>query len=97
MSESRPTHQRAIFGPWEGEPIKRNENGESRHATSRTGPAAGDGYASEFGAVTIDFKPAPDAEERLRRLFTILARVVEDAQPKPGQDPLPDDDGEGES
>ena len=51
----------------------------------------------ELKVVGIDFKPAPDAEERLRRLFTILARVVEDAPPTLGQDPLPDDDGEGES
>ena len=49
-----------------------------------------------FGEVTIDFKPAPDAEERLRRLFTILARVVEDDPPAPGEDPSEDEDGEGE-
>ena len=31
---------------------------------------------SEFGAVTIDFNPGPDAEERLRRLFTLLLNNV---------------------
>ncbi|MDE2842093.1 MAG: hypothetical protein OXN21_01795 [Chloroflexota bacterium] len=51
----------------------------------------------ELKVVGIDFKPAPDAEDRLRRLFTILASVVEGDPAVPGQDPLPDDDGEGES
>ena len=30
------------------------------------------GSGSEFGAVTIDFKPGPDSRDRLRRLYTIL-------------------------
>ena len=31
-----------------------------------------EGNASEFGVVTVVSKPAPDAEDRLRRLFTLL-------------------------
>lgn len=31
------------------------------------------GNAPELRFVGIDFKPAPDAQDRLRRLFTILA------------------------
>ena len=31
---------------------------------------------SEFGAVTIDFNPAPDAKDRLRRLFALLLNHV---------------------
>ena len=42
--------------------------------------------------VGIDFKPAPDAEERLRRLGTILLRLVQDDTdtPAPGTEPSPD-------
>ena len=42
----------------------------------RTKPKAGNGNASEFGAVTIHFNPGPDAEDRLRRLFTLLLNHV---------------------
>ena len=50
----------------------------------------------ELRVVGIDFKPAPDAEERLRRLFTILARVVEGDPPTPGMDPSPEEGGKEE-
>ena len=40
--------------------------------------------------VGIDFKPAPDAEERLSRLFTILLKLAEDDPPLPGTDPSRD-------
>ena len=45
--------------------------------------------------VGIDFKPAPDAEDRLRRLFTILARVVEGDFATPEAESSQDEDGEG--
>ncbi len=51
--------------------------------------------APELRVVGIDVKPAPDAEERLRRLFTILARLVEDEPPMPGKDSSPDEGSEG--
>ena len=33
-----------------------------------------EGDASEFGVVRVFSKPAPDAEDRLRRLFTLLLK-----------------------
>ena len=47
--------------------------------------------APEIRVVGIDVKPAPDAEERLRRLFTILLKLAEDDSPPSGADPSPDD------
>ena len=43
--------------------------------------------APELRVVGIDFKSAPDAQDRLRRLFTILAGLVVDEPPMPGMDP----------
>ena len=40
--------------------------------------------------VGIDVKPAPDAQERLRRLFTILVELAQDDPPCPETDPRPD-------
>ena len=42
--------------------------------------------------VGIDFKPGPDAQERLRRLFLILLKLADDEMP--GADPLSDEGGE---
>ena len=61
----------------------------------RRGRRAIDG--PELRVVGIDFNPAPDAEERLRRLFTILARLVKDDPPTPGRDPSPGNEGDGEA
>ena len=42
---------------------------------------------SEFGVVRVFSKPAPDAEDRLRRLFTILLKPpAGDGQAASGQD-----------
>ena len=60
----------------------------------RRGRRANDG--PELKVVGIDFKPAPDAEERLRRLFTILARLVEDNPSTPRTEPSRDEDGQEE-
>ena len=46
--------------------------------------------------VGIDVKPAPDAQARLRRLFTILAELAADDLSTPGADPSPHDGGEEE-
>ena len=67
---------------------------KDRKGQKRRGRPAGD--APEMRVVGIDFNPAPDAGERLRRLFTMLVKLVEDDPPVPGTDPSPDDDGEGE-
>ena len=52
--------------------------------------------APEMRVVGIDFKPAPDAEERLRRLGTILLRLAGEDTPAPGTDPSPDGGGDDE-
>ena len=44
----------------------------------------------ELRVVGIDVKPAPDAQARLRRLFTILVELAQDDPPCPGTDPRPD-------
>ena len=44
----------------------------------------------ELRVVGIEVKPAPDAQERLRRLFTILVELAQDDQPLPETDPQPD-------
>ena len=37
--------------------------------------------------VGIDFNPGPDAQERLRRLFTMLVKLTDDEAPLPGTEP----------
>ena len=44
------------------------EDAKKKNRRKRTGCAA-----PEMRVVGIDFNPAPDAEDRLRRLFTLLA------------------------
>ena len=45
------------------------------------------GDFSEFGTVRVISKPAPDAEDRLRRLFTLLLRTsASDEQGESGKD-----------
>ena len=64
---------------------------KKNHRKRRERPAKD---APEMRVVGIHFKPAPDAEERLRRLGTILLRLAQDDTPTPGTDPSPDDGGE---
>ena len=51
--------------------------------------------APEMRVVGVNVNPAPDAQDRLRRLFTILAGVIND-QPAPAIDSLSDGDAEDE-
>ena len=47
---------------------------------------------SEFGEVRVISKPAPDAEDRLRRLFTLLlGSSAGDGQTESEKDSPPDD------
>ena len=46
--------------------------------------------------VGIDFNPGPDAEDRLRRLFTILVRLADDDLPSLGTESQTDEGGEEE-
>ena len=46
--------------------------------------------ASEFGVVRVVSKPAPDAEDRLRRLFTLLLEhTARERQAPSEKDSLP--------
>ena len=50
---------------------------------------------SELGVVSIDFNPGPDAQDRLRRLFSLLVKyAVRDRQLPPRADSSPDGGGE---
>ena len=50
--------------------------------------------ASEFGVVRIISRPAPDAEDRLRRIFTILLEhAATDRQAAPDDNDAPTHDG----
>ena len=52
---------------------------------------------SEFGEVRVISRPAPDAEDRLRRLFTLLLRPsAGDGQAESEKDPTPDDRHSGD-
>ena len=42
-----------------------------------------DSDAPDMRVVGIDFNPGPDAEERRRRLFTILVKLADDELPHP--------------
>ena len=53
---------------------------------------------SEFGEVRVISRPAPDAEDRLRRLFTLLLKPsAGDGKAESEKDPPPDDHLEAES
>ena len=50
----------------------------------------------ELRVVSIDFNPGPDAQDRLRRLFSLLVKyAVRDRQLPPRADSSPDGGGEG--
>ena len=62
---------------------------ETRTQNGRRRP---EGDASEFGVVRVFSKPAPDAEDRLRRLFTLLlGPSAGDRQAESEKDSPPDD------
>ena len=48
----------------------------------------------ELRVVGVNVNPAPDAQDRLRRLFTILARVMEGDPDTLENDSPPDEGGE---
>ena len=56
-----------------------------------------EGETSEFGVVRVISKPAPDAEDRLRRLFTLLlGSSTGDDQAESEKDLPPDDQRNGD-
>ena len=59
---------------------------------TRNGRERPKGDVPGFGVVTVISKPAPDAEDRLRRLFTLLLGFSSgDGQEESGKDPTTDD------
>ena len=61
-------------------------------AMTQNGPEATEEDSSEFGDVRVISRPARDAEDRLRRLFTLLlGSSAGDGQGEFEQDSLPDD------
>ena len=63
----------------------------SKNRRKRTGVAA-----PEMRVVGIDLNPAPDGQERLRRLFTILASHFAGEGAKPPEQKSPLEDGSSE-
>ena len=55
---------------------------ESRKPTT---PKTKGGSVPEFGAVTIAFKPNPDSQDRLRRLYSLLLEHDAEGQPARGE------------
>ena len=56
-----------------------------------------EGDASEFGVVRVFSKPAPDAEDRLRRLFMLLLKPpASDGQAAPEKESPLDDRNNGD-
>ena len=52
----------------------------------------------ELRVVSIDYNPGPDAQDRLRRLLTLMVKyATEDKLPPPEREPSPEGEGEGES
>ena len=60
----------------------KTQNGRGRHEEK----------VSEFGVVRVISKPAPDAEDRLRRLFTLLLGSSAGDDPAESEKDLPPDD-----
>ena len=65
-----------------------------RNQPKRRGRPATD--SPELRVVGIDFNPAPDAEERLRRLFMLLASHFAGEEAKPPEQKSPLEDGSAE-
>ena len=62
---------------------------KGKDTRSRRGRPEGDG--SELGVVRVFSKPAPDAEDRLRRLFTLLLKhAARERQAAPEKDSTPE-------
>ena len=81
-----------VFGVEHAEHATRTGNlRDTKHRTKRRGRESD---APDMRVVGIDFNPGPDAEERLRRLFTILVRLADDELPALGAEHRADEGGE---
>ena len=62
---------------------------EDTNTRNRRGKTQGD--ASELGVVRVFYNPGPDAEDRLRRLFSLLVKyATRDGQSASEKDSPPD-------
>ena len=76
-----------------GGPFNRLSDMEYAKRNNRRKRPGGD--APELKVVAIHCNPAPDAQDRLRRLFTLLLEhTAGDRDDAPSDDPSHDDDGE---
>ena len=75
------------------EPYHRNSDMEDTKSEDK--PKGSSRRGTGLGVVSIDFNPGPDAQDRLRRLFTLLVEyAVRDRQLPPRADSSPDGGGE---
>ncbi len=75
------------------EPDHRNSDMEETKSEDK--PKGSSRRGTGLGVVSIDFNPGPDAQDRLRRLFTLLVKyAVRDRQLPPRADSSPDGGGE---
>ena len=66
-------------------------------ASNKNKPSKSGRGDPELGIVRIRYNPAPDAQDRLRRLFTLLVRyATADGTTPPDTHSPRDDDGESE-
>ena len=66
-----------------------------KDTNSQNKPKTSAKESPELRVVSIDFNPGPDAQDRLRRLFTLLVKyAVRDRQLPPRADSSPDGGGE---
>ena len=78
------------------EPDHRNSDMEDTKGEDK--PKDSNRGAPELGTVTIEFNPGPDAQDRLRRLFTLLVKyATEDKLPAPDADSSSEDGCEVEA
>ena len=70
-----PKHSPTVFlGRAAREPEHRKNDMEDTKSEDK--PKGSNRGAPELGTVTIEFNPGPDAQDRLRRLFTLLVEYA---------------------
>ena len=69
------------------------EHSHLKEAKSTTRSKNPGGDSPELKVVGIDFNPGPDAEDRLRRLFTILVKLADDDLPTLSKESTPERSG----
>ena len=84
-------------GKWPPSPSIRYGNSDMEETKNQDKPKSAKRGVSELGVVSIDFNPGPDAQDRLRRLFTLLVKyATKDMLPAPDADSSSEDGSEVE-